>query len=221
MNTRNAQKQETAVYRIRKGLSLITLLVGVALFAGCSSSTGGVAGDSQSAADSTLFRNILVIGVASDYEGRAQFERQLVSELKAAGTTATAMYVAAGGNKPIEQQAIEDIVSANGFDAVLISHVVNRDAHAELKEGSVATKSVRKGGGIDLFRYDYEEVNEPKALDVDLSVTITTGLYDASSSQRVWAIESAISDKDYIEQLISDAADIIVRGLKKDRLIRH
>lgn len=195
--------------------TLIAVLAAVTVVAGCSSSTGSVA------VDANQFRNILVIGVANDYEGRAQFERELVSELKAAGTRATAMYVAAGGNKPIEQQAIEDIVSANGFDAVLISRVVNRDADAEMKTGSVATKSVRKGGGIDLFRYDYEEINEPMALDVDLSVTITTGLFDAASSQRVWAIESTISDKDYIEQLVAEAADIIVRRLKRDRLIKH
>ncbi len=212
---------ETTAYRFSKLPFLVAVLAGAVVFTGCSSSTGTVVTALQPAVGGTLFKNILVIGVANNYEGRAQFERELVSELRAADTTATAMYVAAGDNKSIEQRAIEELVSARGFDAVLISRVVNRSTAAAMKTGSAATKSVRKGGGIDLFRYDYEEINGPVTVDVDLSIAFTTELFAASDSQKVWAIESSISHKEHLEQIINEAADIIVRGLKKDRLIRH
>ena len=207
--------------RTHKRSFLMALIASAAVCTGCASSTGTVVTDVQPAVAGTLFENILVIGVANNYEGRAHFEGQLVSELRAAGTTATAMYVAAGGNKPIEQQAIEKLVRANGFDAVLISRVVNRSTSAAMKTGSTETRSVRKGGGIDLFRYDYEEINGPATVDVDMSIVFTTELFAASDSQRAWAIEASISHKEHLEQVINEAADIIVRRLKRDRLIRH
>lgn len=207
--------------RILKRFLFSVLIVLSAGILGCSASTGSVTKVGASGYQDSPFSNILVIGVADNYEGRSQFERKLTADLKASGTNATAMYVVAGGNKPIAREAIEELVQSNGYDAVLISRVLNRNAEASMKAGSTGAKAIRKdGGGIDLFRYDYEEINEPMTLDVNLSVAFTTELFAASDSQRVWAIESSISDKDYLEQVISEAADIIVRRLKRDRLIR-
>jgi hypothetical protein len=213
---------ETTVPRIPQHFQLVFLAVLSAGILGCTASTGNVSTELARGHPSAPFSSILVIGVADNYEGRAKFERKLASELRAAGTTATALYVAAGGNKPIEREAIEALVQANGYDAVLISRVLNRNTDASMKAGSSASKAVRKdGGGIDLFRYDYEELNEPTTWNVELSVTISTELFAASDSQRVWAIESSISDKDYVEDVINEAADIIVRRLNRDRLIRN
>lgn len=207
--------------QVRERLLLSVLAVLSAGMLGCSASTGSVSTERPSDHQGSPFSNILVIGVAADYEGRSQFERKLSADLRAAGTNATAMYVVAGGNKPIAREAIEELVQSEGYDAVLISRVVNRNTDASMKDGSAGAKAVRKdGGAIDLFRYDYEEINEPMTLDVNLSVAFTTELFTASDSQRVWAIESSISDKDYLEQVIDEAAVIVVRRLKKDRLIR-
>ncbi len=198
-------------------LALAALSVGIS---GCSASTGSVTSERASSHEGTRFNNILVIGVAADYEGRSRFERKLASKLRASGTAATAMYVAAGGNKPIEREAIEDLVKNNGYDAVLISRPLSRDADASMKTGSVATKAVRRDGRpIDLFRYDYEELNEPVTWNVDLSITISTELFAASDSQKVWAVETDVSKKESLEDLINEASEKIVRRLKRDKLI--
>jgi hypothetical protein len=149
------------------------------------------------------------------------FERKLASGLRAAGADATALYIAAGGNKPIERKAIEDLVKANGYDAVLISKPVSRSADPSMKTGSAATKASRKGGGIDLFRYDYEELNEPATWNVNLSITISTELFAASDSQKVWSTETKISKKDSLEELVNEVSAKIVRQLKRNRLISN
>lgn len=206
--------------QIRERFLLSVLAILSAGIVGCSASTGGISTERAPDHQDSPFSNILVIGVAADYEGRSQFERKLAADLKASGTNATAMYAVAGGNKPIARESIEALVQSEGYDAVLISRVVNRNADAAMKAGSAGAKAVRKdSGAIDLFRYDYEEINEPMTLDVNLSLVFTTELFAASDSQRVWAIESSISDKDYLAQVIDEAADIVVRRLKKDRLI--
>ena len=56
-------------------------------------------------------------------------------------------------------------------------------------------------------------------LDIDLSVTLATELFETADKAMIWGIESTISDKDMIEDLIDEAVDTIVRRLKGDRLI--
>lgn len=166
------------------------------------------------------FENFLVIGVANDFEGRASFERKLVSELRSMGVNATALYVVAGGNTPIERNAIEALVEENGYDAVLISRVLNRETDTALKTGSTEAKAVRKDGRpINLFRYDYEELNEPPTLDFNTSVKLSTELFSADSSEKVWAIESDISSKDGLPSLVLEAVETVTQQLKKNKLV--
>ena len=190
------------------------------VFAGCSASTGSVKSSGIADYQGAAFTKILVIGVANDYDGRARFERLLVSKLAEHDVAAVAYYRAMGGNKPIDKESIRQLVEAEGFDAVLITRVLNRDNTAAVKSGSVATKSTRLDeGALHLFRYDYEELNEPETLSVEMSVTLSSEVFAVESRNRVWAIESEISKKEVISQLVDDAVATIVRRLQKDGLI--
>ena len=66
-----------------------------------------------------------------------------------------------------------------------------------------------------------EELNEPMVLNTSLSVTISTELFAAANSQKVWSIESSISRKDNLDELINEASETIVRRRRKDKLIRN
>jgi hypothetical protein len=91
-----------------------------------------------------------------------------------------------------------------------------------MKTGSAAAKATRRDdGALHLFRYDYEELNEPMTWSVDFSVTLSTELFAAKDSQKVWAFEIDVSKKESLEDLINEASEKIVRRLKRDRLIRN
>ncbi len=45
------------------------------------------------------FSNVLVIGIAGNYESRAQFERVVVSQLRRAGVSAATYHSVIGGNR--------------------------------------------------------------------------------------------------------------------------
>ena len=187
---------------------------------GCTASTGSVTTPGSSGAKDAHFGNILVIGVANDYEGRAMFERKLVSALRKAGAAATAHHVAAGGNKPIDRESVEGLVAMDGYDAVLISRVLNSESDATFKSGSAGGKAIRKDGRpVNLFRYEYEELNEPMILNMDLTVTLAIELFETTDKEMIWRIESTISDNDMLEDLVDEAIDTIIRRLKRDRLI--
>ena len=205
---------------IRRGyfiVAILTLVVGVAACSATNRTTSS--GDSGSIAGKR-FSNFLVIGVAHDYEGRAMFERKLARQLQAEGVSGTAYYSVIGGNKPVDRESIEKLVAAEGYDAVLISRVLNRESDASVKAGPAGAKATRKDGRpINLFRYDYEELNEPMMLNTNLSVSLSTELFETASKEMIWSLESTISDKDMLEELVDEASETIVRRLSRDRLI--
>lgn len=166
------------------------------------------------------FSKVLVIGVADSLNNRATFERTLVQELSGNGTVATAYYTLVKGNDPIDRATIEGLVNERGFDAVLITRVLNREVGSSVKTGSSSAKKIRRDGGVvDLFRYDYEELNEPEALSMELSVVISSEVFSAATKDRVWAIESDISDYSSDGVLVLDAVEIVSRELRRDGLV--
>jgi len=202
--------------------SILILAAIMVLISACATPASSTSTGDSVAVDSGPFENLLVIGVGEDYEGRTRFERKLSADLRKRGIQAMAYHSAIGGNKPIDRESILQLIESKGFDAVVISRAANPPASGtSIKPGSVSTKVVRKDGRpIDLFRYDYEELNEPAILKVDLSVVLTTELYASASRQKVWTMETTVSHDESVGYLIHDAADAIVRGLKRDKLIR-
>jgi hypothetical protein len=174
----------------------------------------------DSRADNRSFTNVLVIGVANDYNARAQFERNVVSELKASGMNSAAYYSVVGGNKPIDRATIDELIVAEGFDGVLITKVLNRDTQSTIKTGSTATRATRKEGrAVDLFRYEYQELNEPATLDIDLTVTISSELFSVTDGEKVWEIEAQISEKEALGDIVAEAVTTVIRRLRKDEYV--
>ena len=205
--------------RVSKHISSLGALFALLLAAGCSTISQPV-DDTNAAADAAGYNNLLVIGVADDYEGRTRFERKLSNDLADEGVTATPLFVAAGGNVPISREQVVALIESNGYDAVLISRALDSDASASVRDGSAATKATRKEGRpLDLFRYDYKELNEPSDVDFRFGVRMYTELFSTTQDKQVWALESNIAAKDYMDLLINEASEKIVRQLRRDKLL--
>ena len=104
---------------------IIVIAVGIIGVTACGTATGPnvIKTLHHKGYNGVSFSNILVIGVASDYTSRAQFERTVVSELKRSGTSATAYHTVVGNNPPLTRDGIVDAVGTHGFDAVLLTRV--------------------------------------------------------------------------------------------------
>lgn len=166
------------------------------------------------------FGNILVIAVAHDYSGRAMMERALVSRITAAGSAATAYYRVVGNNPTVERSRVIEAVEAGDFDAVLLTRIKDQEINPSVRAGSSEVKSTTKGGDVfNVFRYDYEELNEPAVVDLNRSVVLTTELYSAATREPVWAVETASGNKSSIGELVDSSADAIVGRLRRDGLL--
>jgi len=163
------------------------------------------------------FNNVLVLAIADSYNNRAIFERTLVSEITSSGTSATAHYTLTKMDDPIDRPAIEKIVQKGEFDAILITRVLDSNFVSQEKTGSAATKVTLKDSA--LFRYDYEDLNEPATLELGVNAVISSELFAVASGAKVWAIQSDISDETSIDIAVVDAAKIVAQRLRRDGLV--
>ena len=190
------------------------------LLAACSSTLRTVKTFEDPEYANASFSNILVIGVAGSYESRARWERTMASRISTQGTSASAYYSVAGREQDINRDTVIDAVRGNGFDAILLTRVQSQASDVSVKRGASTVKVSRKNDRpVDLFRYDYEILNNPETINVATTVVLSTELFAASDEKRIWAIESTISDKENISYLIEDAIDSVVDALRKDHLI--
>ncbi len=198
----------------------IMLAIFSILLAACAASTRIAKTYSDDAYANSSFSNFLVIGVAGNYNSRAQFERTVASGLSAEGASASAYYSVVQGNEPISRDAVLAAVQAGNFDAVLVTRVLDRQMDVAVKSGSAGAKATTIGGSpINFFRYNYEELNEPQSISLNTTVVLATELFSSADEKMIWAIESSSTDDAVVAVLIVYVAASIVGRLRRDGLI--
>jgi hypothetical protein len=198
----------------------IMLAIFSILLTACAASTQVAKTYSDDAYANSSFGNFLVIGVAGNYNSRAQFERTVVSGLRAEGASASAYYSIVQGNEPISRDAVLAAVQSGNFDAVLVTRVLDRQMDVAVKSGSAGAKATTIGGSpINFFRYNYEELNEPQSISLNTTVVLATELFSSADEKMIWAIESSSTDDAVVAVLIDNVAASIVGRLRRDGLI--
>lgn len=195
-------------------------ILALALLAGCAGTATVSKTYEDPAFSDRRYGNFLVIGVADDYEARAMFERELVSRLRGDGASATAYYTVIGRNPPITRSDVSNAVRSRNFDAVLLTRVIEADTEARLRDSAPDAEATARGGSlVNLFRYDYAELNEPARVDLSTGVTLVTDLYSAADEKRIWSIRTTSSGHPHVADLVDVQADAIARALRQDALI--
>ncbi len=208
----------------RRNVTVLTCTALVFILTACaSSSIKPVTTFAEPGYENASFSNVLVIGVAGSYESRARFERVMASRLNASGVSGTAYYAVIGRNKKITRSDVTDAVRARGFDAVALTRVVSQESDVTVQRGASTAQATRRDNEspIDLFRYDYEVLNNPSTINVATTVVLSTEVFSAADEKRVYAMETTISDKENIRLLIDEAVQKIVSHMQKDGMIRR
>ncbi len=200
--------------------NLLTAVAVLALTIACASPATTTRTLEDPAYADAVFNNFLVIAVGENYDARAQFERQLVAAIKSHGGTATAYYTIVGNKAQLVRDDISKAINDGGFDAVLVTRVKGQQSTVDVVSGAPETKTTRRSGtAFDLFRYDYEEMNDPDTVEVSTSVVVVCELYATGDEKKIWAIESSASGTDGTGVLIDKEVETIIRHLEKDKLI--
>lgn len=195
--------------------SLALCLATLAGFTACSSAPTVTPVFQDEAFASHQFYNILVVGVSADYTNRAQFERTLASQLRSKRIYAAAYHTVTPGNDAISREAIVRALDTNGFDAVLVTRILDQDQSVAVSQGSSTAKASTIGGGpLNLFRYDYEELNEPGGIDLNLDARLSSELFAAEEGTMIWSIQLEAEGADNIGVLIDDVSGRIVDAVE-------
>ena len=145
-----------------------------------------------------------------------------MSGLRAEGSAASAFYVVTGGNNPVNRDTVREALSSGAFDAVVLTRVVSTDADVDIRSTVTNTKVTRKDGGVlDLFRYDYEDTDDPLSLQINTKATFATEVYDVASEEMMWSFDFVSSRSDNLGKLIEDTAAAVVSRLDREDLIKQ
>lgn len=188
-----------------------TALILITLIYGCASSP---------TASGEGFNNILVLAIADDYDGRAQYERTVASDLRRLGISATPYHQAVSGSGDISRERALELVAEHGFDAVLVTQVRSLHSSVDVAQDSASTKVVRKDGRpINFFRYDYEELDEPGAMSLLAEATLDTDLHRAPGGDVVWTFSWSSNGAENAGILIDESSTAVVRRLNRDKVL--
>jgi hypothetical protein len=158
------------------------------------------------------FGNFLVISVAGDFASRAAFERELSAEISSGNVNAAPYFTVIGRNARLSRAYILDAIRVRQFDGVIFTRLKGQE-----QEDLAPNRPV--GAALDLFGYDYDELNRDVAIQQARAITFVTEVYSTATQKKIWAIETLSIGKDTAAELISEQAFTVAEQLREDDLL--
>ncbi|MDJ0813714.1 MAG: hypothetical protein QNJ23_08290 [Woeseiaceae bacterium] len=183
-------------------------------------SVGLIAGCASTATSDDSFSNVLVIGIAGDYNNRAHFERQIVSQIRQQGASASTWYSIVGGNNPVEREDVLAAVEQNGFDAVLAVRRLDGTVDMKVKKSRTEIDATPIGDRfLNLFRSNYTDYTKAESVSLSSSALLAVELYDTSTQEIVFSFDHETKSETNLGLLIDRTAETIVRRLNREGLL--
>lgn len=158
------------------------------------------------------YQSVLVISAAGDRASRNQFEQEMTAVLTNEDLTATPYFSVVGRVSEISRNAINIAVRVREFDAILLVRQLGQ-------EFTVQDSNRPTGRGFDLFKYDYDELNDLSAIENGSTMAFVAEVYDTAKMTKIWAIESLVFSSETVESGVSSQVAIIDEEIIKDRVL--
>ena len=185
------------------------------LFAGCASTR--IQSVSQSPDfDATRLHKTLVVSIASTTEIRELVEREFVRQLYGRGVNAVASVAVLPPASTLDKAGIAPFAKSGGFDSVLVTRLVKREAvEAQTPDNKVTSSTTTPSGlSVDLNAI----VASPEyGMSFDVAV-LKTNLYDAASEKLMWsAVSQTLISKDVPKLVKPFTQTILTRLFQKEK----
>lgn len=209
---------------IRRRVPALTLMLSTAaLVAACITPIAQTSVDRAAKAKSVPnapYSKVMVVGIAHQGTRGREFEEQLVKELSNKRTYAFG-YRRAASRADVKQEVVEELLQAQGADAVIVVAARLTSVSTEKLGERVDVEAQVRGGGLaGFFRYDYEELTKPPDSTMRMKLQFVTNVFDVKDDRRVYTVESSTGSAESTSEVImSEAAEIAAR-LRKDKMVR-
>jgi ABC-type amino acid transport substrate-binding protein len=179
--------------------------------------------------EQTVFKKLLVIGVAANQENRQAFENAFAKAIANEGGAAQASWGVLPQDEQLTEEELRAAVEAGKFDGVLITRLLAVDKEEEYTPGSTylnpRTQYYSGGGGLygygfyGFYGTTYAQVREPGYFDTSTTIRVETNLYSAANDGLVWTGQSETVDPDSIPDARESMTAAVAKKLKEEKLI--
>jgi len=203
------------------GRMLMTLLV-AGLFTACT--TASIEDTWRSPeASATVYRKLLVVGVANDVNMRRTFENIFVETLRKQGVDAVQSYTLLPDIKKADRTQLQEAALKAGTDAAVITRGLSKAERTNYQYGTgqlqQRTVVMQESGPDSSTTVVMSAVGiAPHETDFEL-VTLQTRFFDTASATLLWSALSNVSETGRRADACWKLSDLLVKAMQKDRLI--
>jgi len=210
-----------------------TLVVGIAA---CKSSTATHLSQTfrNPGFEETEFKELFVIGVAEDQDGRMAFENAFAAAIANEGGGAQASWKSLPESTLLSEERIHSAIDGSSFDGVLMTRLLSVDKKntkytppRKYNRGRKTLGFVPAGpswgmgwGGFHTFyAIAFTEVHRPGYFDTSKTFRLETNLYSAATMDLVWTAQSETVDPSSVPDLLASMTAAVAKRLRKEGLI--
>ena len=210
---------------------LLTFLVAVAALAACSKTKTSIPQSYRNPGyEQTVFKKLMVIGVAENQESRQAFEDAFVKAIGEQGGVAQGSWGVLPQSEQLTEEEIRAAIEAGNFDGVLITRLLSVDKDQEYTPASTydnpRTRYYSGGGGgfygrgfYGFYGTTYAQVHEPGYFETSTTIRLETSLYAVSNDGLVWTGQSETVDPESIPDARESMTGAVAKKLKEEKLI--
>ena len=184
----------------------------------------------------TSYKDILVVGIATNQANRRTYESNFVASFKKKGIESLASYTLIsqqeqlkfGSDKNAFREIVKSAIKDSSIDAVLITHVNSIDVDEVYRPsldfqpeyGYPYGGSGYYGNMYGYHGYVTTYVQQPGYYSDEQTYTLESNLYDVKTEELVWTTKSRSEAPDSIETTIQDIIDLITDDLVSRNLLQ-
>ena len=208
---------------LQKRAGIAALAMVAALAAACTGPTAHTHVDRVARAKelpNAPYKRVLIVATAARAASAREFEEVLAKDLTNKHTYAFG-YHRAASRADVKEDVVRSIAESQNADAILVvtARLVNAERKVT-KERTDVQAEVKGGGLVDFFRYDYKEYTSQPSADYRVNVQVQTDMFDVSSDQRIYTVESRTEFAETTSEIIIGEARQLASRLRKDKLVR-
>jgi hypothetical protein len=193
-----------------KKLTFIAVLG--ALIMGCTPSTVIQKSwkDPSSTAKINEFKKVLVIVFAQSETARRQAEEALAAKFQGRGVPSYNQKVMV--EKGANSEAISAALKAEGFDAALVTRLIDKEKETSYVPGT----TTYAGGFRGYYGYGYGAYSSPGYYVEDKIYYIETNVYDLAADKLVWSAVTSSTNPSKLDKTINEIATVLADKMEED-----
>lgn len=208
-------------------------LTAILLLLGCSPSTKITGSWSSPERNAQGYKSIFIAAVLDNMQARQivenDFKKKLVKLNINSETSSERIKPTFWQSEEIDKEAIMDIVSQNGFDAILTMTLLEKESEERYVPGTVMYNPMiiggwgwgRRGTFGGYWVYHYPMMASPGYVVNDSKYIIEINLYDAKTELLVWSAQSKTLNPDSLEKFSAEFSTVVLERMLEEGIIRQ